>query len=363
MSDELFVIKPETTVKPTPERPLVTFALFAYNQEDYIEEAIEGAFAQTYEPLEIILSDDCSTDKTFKIISDIGKKYSGPHRVVAIRNDHNLGVFNHFWTRCKQAKGDFIVVAAADDVSHPRRVAEHIRHYRNKSTYAVTSAYDLIDNKGKILLRSVSKPLLSPSLHHNNYFFLSSPSDYVVIQGSTASYRKEVFSLQIPVIGKNVAEDTLMNFLIYANGGYVRFINDALISYRQHEFALSNRSLDESKTRNFEVLEHQELARNRRRFDTLAAYYWILDRCSAGGTINKEKIFIEKKYYEEKLNWEEKKIFNRSTSCLHSLVRLDLKLTVWKALRLLGSVSNYQPRKLVFNFKNFVERTFRKFNA
>ena len=42
----------------TEERTLVTFALFVYNQEKYIREAVEGAFAQSYEPMEIILSDD-----------------------------------------------------------------------------------------------------------------------------------------------------------------------------------------------------------------------------------------------------------------------------------------------------------------
>lgn len=39
------------------EKPLVTFALFAYNQESCIREAVEGALAQDYENLEIILSD------------------------------------------------------------------------------------------------------------------------------------------------------------------------------------------------------------------------------------------------------------------------------------------------------------------
>mgnify|MGYP005853322247 CR=1 FL=1 len=51
---------------PAPDRPLVTFALFAYNQEQYIREAVEGAFSQTYEPLEMILSEDCSNDRTFE---------------------------------------------------------------------------------------------------------------------------------------------------------------------------------------------------------------------------------------------------------------------------------------------------------
>jgi hypothetical protein len=49
------------------DQPLVTFALFAYNQEKYIREAVEGAFAQTYEPIEVILSEDYSTDRTFEI--------------------------------------------------------------------------------------------------------------------------------------------------------------------------------------------------------------------------------------------------------------------------------------------------------
>ena len=56
------------TPDTSPERPLVTFALFAYNQENYIRAAVEGAFAQTYQPLEIILSDDCSKDRTFEIM-------------------------------------------------------------------------------------------------------------------------------------------------------------------------------------------------------------------------------------------------------------------------------------------------------
>ena len=61
------------------DRPLVTFALFAYNQEKYIREAVEGTFSQTYEPLEIILSDDCSSDRTFEIMEEMAATYDGPH--------------------------------------------------------------------------------------------------------------------------------------------------------------------------------------------------------------------------------------------------------------------------------------------
>ena len=69
------------------ERPLICFGLLAYNQEPFIREAVEGALAQTYAPLEIILSDDCSTDRTFEIMQETVAAYRGPHKVVLMTPD------------------------------------------------------------------------------------------------------------------------------------------------------------------------------------------------------------------------------------------------------------------------------------
>ena len=62
------------------ERPLVTFALLAYNQERFVREAVRAAFEQTYRPLEIILSDDCSQDGTFEVLMNMAQSYTGPHK-------------------------------------------------------------------------------------------------------------------------------------------------------------------------------------------------------------------------------------------------------------------------------------------
>ena len=48
------------------QAPLATFTVFAYNQEAYVAEAVRGALAQRYRPLQVILSDDASTDRTFE---------------------------------------------------------------------------------------------------------------------------------------------------------------------------------------------------------------------------------------------------------------------------------------------------------
>jgi len=107
----------------TDDRPLVTFAVIAYNQERYIREAIEGAFAQTYQPLEIILSDDASSDRTYDIMQEMAAAYEGPHRVVLNRNARNLTLVPHVNKLITLFNGQLIVLSAGDDVSMRHRVA------------------------------------------------------------------------------------------------------------------------------------------------------------------------------------------------------------------------------------------------
>jgi glycosyltransferase involved in cell wall biosynthesis len=108
----------------TADRPLVTFALFAYNQEQYIREAVEGAFSQTYEPLEIILSDDCSKDNTYKIMRNLAENYRGPHSLRLNRCPINLGTAAHVSAVFSLSRGKLFVVAAGDDISGQERVTK-----------------------------------------------------------------------------------------------------------------------------------------------------------------------------------------------------------------------------------------------
>ena len=62
-----------------------TFVVIAYNQERYVADAVNSALAQTYSPLRIILTDDCSTDDTFRIMKDLAEKYDGPHEIILNR--------------------------------------------------------------------------------------------------------------------------------------------------------------------------------------------------------------------------------------------------------------------------------------
>ncbi|MDD7986893.1 glycosyltransferase family A protein [Lentisphaera marina] len=103
-------------------KPLITFAILTYNQEEYVKEAVQGALNQDYDNLEIIISDDSSTDDTFRIISDQIKKYNGPHEVIINRNDKNLGLTPHINKVIYDlAKGKYLILAAGDDIAFNSR--------------------------------------------------------------------------------------------------------------------------------------------------------------------------------------------------------------------------------------------------
>ena len=104
------------------EKPLLTYCLVTYNQEKYVRESVLSAFAQTYSPLEIVLSDDCSTDRTFEIMRELAAGYRGPHRIILNRNERNLGLGMHaskVWGEL--SSGRWLIGAAGDDISLPER--------------------------------------------------------------------------------------------------------------------------------------------------------------------------------------------------------------------------------------------------
>lgn len=106
--------------------PLVTFALFAFNQEAYIRGAVASALAQEYPNLQVILSDDCSTDGTWAALSEMAAAYDGPHEVCLNRNSANVGsggLGAHVNRLVELSRGDLLVFAGGDDISHPDRTA------------------------------------------------------------------------------------------------------------------------------------------------------------------------------------------------------------------------------------------------
>lgn len=210
------------------ERPLVTFALFAYNQERYIREAVEGAFSQTYEPLEIILSDDCSSDRTFEIMQEMAAEYKGPHRLMVRQSEQNMGIGLHIGSVGAQSNGELIIVAAGDDISYENRVMALTQRWLNndKKVMAIESNFDRITPGGeKIPGRG--------GFVSGNFTMERAVAKNIFILGATAAYDKRIFSDFPPLLKTVVYEDCVLPFRALLLNGNVGFVDDALVAYRQ----------------------------------------------------------------------------------------------------------------------------------
>jgi len=251
------------------DRPLLTFALFAYNQERFIGKAIEGAFSQSYLRLEIILSDDCSADRTFDIMKQMAATYNGPHKVILNRNDKNLGIGEHINRIMQIAEGELIVGAAGDDISLPARTEKIYKAWRtdNCEAYSIYSSVNMIDENGKVI------GLLSNTEAPVNYSLIDrvkrmSPD----VIGCSHAWHKDVFLTFGPLLQDIVYEDRVISFRSALLGKIIS-IDEPLVLYRQHDSNVCFSALkDNLLISNALLSEEQVIMRKKRQLTVYQQY-------------------------------------------------------------------------------------------
>lgn len=154
------------------DNELASLCMCTYNQFEYVEEAVNSALNQTYSPLEIIISDDKSTDGTFEKIKEIVSKYNGPHKVILNQNSTNLGIRENvnklIYDLCH---GEYIILAAGDDISDHDRVSEYVNYFRKYPDVTSMSCLSkIIDKNGKYL---------NPDALWNNKITIYNIDDYI----------------------------------------------------------------------------------------------------------------------------------------------------------------------------------------
>ena len=95
----------------------------AYNVEEYIERAIKSVGEQTYKNIEIILVNDCSTDKTGEIIEKMKKSYDN---IVYIERDINRKIGASRNIALDVARGEYIIFLDGDDYLANNKVLENL---------------------------------------------------------------------------------------------------------------------------------------------------------------------------------------------------------------------------------------------
>ena len=228
-------------------RPLVSFLLFAYRQEAYVEAAMRSALAQTYEPLEIIVSDDASPDATFAVIQRIARDYRGPHRLRINRNRKNLGMGAHYDHIMGLAEGEIFVLAAGDDISNPRRTERVVEALdRNPDAGLVYSGMEVIGPAGEHLAAYEHFSSVERINDRNEYIW----RDALII-GASFSIRRSLVDKFDRILSANHVEDRTLIFRTYLSGLRIVELPETLVKWRQVGRSRSTRTVykDADKTR------------------------------------------------------------------------------------------------------------------
>jgi glycosyltransferase involved in cell wall biosynthesis len=226
-------------------RPLVSFVLITYNQEKFVAEGLRAALRQSYSPLEIIVSDDCSTDKTFEIITQIAEAYSGPHKIILNKNKQNIGITPNFLKAISLSSGTWIVAAAGDDISTDNRV-EVLMSYTNKDKgiRGLSSSFKFIDENSEELLQSDE---ITPRLIklenfsvENSMSRLRSATQNFNLLGASSCWHRDLFD-KFPLITKDrfINEDLVLTWRAKMMGT-TKIILDKLVLYRRHSDSVSS---------------------------------------------------------------------------------------------------------------------------
>jgi len=273
--------------KMSCERPLVTFALLAYNPENYIAEAVEAAFSQTYQPLEIILSDDCSTDRTFQIIQEMSQNYRGPHRVVVRRSSRNRGLAGHINDVVMSAGGQIISWAAGDDIALPERTEIFVEKLMSgEGAIGVHSAVLEVDINGRYLK-------VRDHIFEENHFTIKNiVNRQLSLVTQSHAFKKEVFDVFGPFREDLTHEGIAVTFREAVLGNIV-YIDKPLTKYRIGSGVSTYSGGDIEKRKRLEPLKYATWRYTALR-QMLDDYYKVDELCFNGVELDIKK--QQKKY-------------------------------------------------------------------
>ena len=260
----------------------ISIIIPVYNVEKYISQCLDSAINQSLKDIEIIIVDDCGSDKSMDIAKEYAKNDS---RIKIIKNSQNMGLF---LTRCegiKFATGEYILNLDSDDFLDLR--ACEIAYNATKDGY-----YDVVKFSA-YNYENGNATIFDKILENDSFESLEEYSDYIY-----SNYRKkgnprwsiwggvfnrDMYLKAFEILGAKcritMAEDVLMSFVLWNLSNKFRHISDILYYYRNNPDSSTKTTNKEiiarnSKDRIFVINKIKELSK-KHKFDRKIAKVFI----------------------------------------------------------------------------------------
>ena len=211
--------------------PLLSIGIITYNSEKFIGSAINSVLAQDYSNIEIVISDDASTDDTIKIVTRYTKSY--PDKVKLLVAAKNMGSVAN-WFKCVCAcNGKYIIGLGGDDEFYPNMISKQVAIMENNSDIAICYA------DASVFYTSIQKELYrlsdkSPSKSGGIEVALSDSIYY----SPTMMFRKSLVPKENSFIGIRHAADLAFYkeiMILSAPYGTIYYLPELVYKYQKHD--------------------------------------------------------------------------------------------------------------------------------
>uniref|UniRef100_A0A7U4DJF9 Glycosyl transferase family 2 n=1 Tax=Geobacillus sp. (strain Y4.1MC1) TaxID=581103 RepID=A0A7U4DJF9_GEOS0 len=156
------------------KKPTISVIMPVYNGEKYLAEAIDSVLSQTFDGFEFIVVNDGSTDRTAKILEKYRIEYPW---IKIVTLEVNQGISKAINVGLAHANAEYVCFVAADDIQYPNRLEDSYREMVLKKLDILMFEFDMIDDTGNPLGRSMRIPNFLTETNilleefKRNYFF------------------------------------------------------------------------------------------------------------------------------------------------------------------------------------------------
>ncbi len=210
---------------------MVSVVIPTYNQVNFVKETFDSVLSQDYSNLQIIVTDDGSTDGTKNIILDYAQKY--PDKFVAVISDTNTGLPSNFNRGFRKVKGEYIAWLGGDDLMLPGKISKQVALLQHRPD-AVGCCHDaeVFESPSGVVLGLFSELMNGKRGFKEGGVELWFDASYYMLP-STVMIR----SAAVPKYGFDerlkYANDWLLDIEIFRQGKCA-VLNEVLGKYRRH---------------------------------------------------------------------------------------------------------------------------------
>ena len=239
--------------KINTQEALVSVIIPTYNRPSYLKAAIESAVKQTYQNLEIIVSDDCSTEGPQEMV----ESFQDP-RIRFRRNEKNLGMFLNTINTFKEAQGKYVASLNDDDMWNEDFLEKLVPPLEANPDFALAFCdHYIVDENGKINYQATeenTRHWKRNQLKEGLYlpFYEIGLVHQAVHSAGAAVIRKDVIEWNNFPSGAGVFWDLYTTYLACCSGRGAYYCPERLTRYRVHmqsETAISGSRDTQAKIR------------------------------------------------------------------------------------------------------------------